>query len=113
MFVAFVQDFDSHISSDGKSYKCTNGNDALYLDYYNGLVASAGYTDYPNPDLLSDIGPLIINFVALARSSLKDDPTGVDYALYWCFSDWFDTSNTNYIDMESAHNLTGSDTSTA
>lgn len=66
------------------------------MDESTGLVSSLADTEYPDPTVLSGVGPLIAHITTLARPDLNADPLGIDCALYWCVWDRSDVTMINW-----------------
>ena len=93
-------DVSDLITTSGDHWIVSNG---LELEMKFGIIASAGYTTYPDAAKLPNIGPLILKFVAMVHEpSSSDPPFGIDCALYWCIYEWTDTAMVNYTNVTSS-----------
>ncbi|KAF2478285.1 uncharacterized protein BDR25DRAFT_309066 [Lindgomyces ingoldianus] len=79
-------------TSDADVYKMPDG---LYLRKEDGLLNISSTTKYPSNDLFPGIGPLILNFQAIANPSL-DKPVAIQCVMYWSVNTFGSTNMTNY-----------------
>ena len=69
--------------------------DGPYLRSADGILNVSSTTEYPTADYFTDIGPLILNFQAIARP-VEEEPTAIHCVMYWAVGTYLTTNMTNY-----------------
>jgi hypothetical protein len=64
----------------------------------DGYLNISTTTEYPAPDLFSDVGPLIANFKAISNTNLEtlNETTAIQCVMYWAVGTYQTTNLTNY-----------------
>ncbi|KAF2000615.1 hypothetical protein P154DRAFT_434859 [Amniculicola lignicola CBS 123094] len=72
--------------------------DGPYLRRKDGILNVSSTTTYPPADLFPELGPLILNFQAIANPLIDDqvDPVAIQCALYWAVGTYKTTNMTNF-----------------
>ncbi|KAF2199504.1 hypothetical protein GQ43DRAFT_113870 [Delitschia confertaspora ATCC 74209] len=66
-----------------------------YLRKGDGLLNASTTTEYPSLDIFKDVGPLLVNFQAIANPMLEE-PVAIQCVLYWSVSTFSATNMTNF-----------------